>query len=139
MWELHNRALNEVGAHAGNGPWDADLHSIAGTYLDGGGEFLVGLVEGRLVAMGALRRLDDRVAEIKRMRVHPDFQRQGFGRLVLAALERRAGELGYETLRLDTALVQAAAQRLYQEAGYREVGRGELAGFDVIYFEKALR
>jgi len=88
--------------------------------------------------MGALRPVSDRMAEIKRMRVHPDFQRRGFGRQVLAALECRAIELGYRTLRLDTAEVQVAARRLYETAGYREAGRGELAGFDVIYFEKSL-
>jgi ribosomal protein S18 acetylase RimI-like enzyme len=107
-------------------------------YLNGGGEFFVGLLEGRLVAMGALRRLSDDVGEIKRMRVHPDFQRRGFGRLMLGALERRALECGYRTLRLDTAVVQTAARRLYEDAGYREVGRGELAGFEAVYFEKQL-
>ena len=28
VWDLHNVALNEVGAHMGNGPWDDDLHHI---------------------------------------------------------------------------------------------------------------
>jgi ribosomal protein S18 acetylase RimI-like enzyme len=138
VWELHNLALNEVGAHAGNGPWDEDLRSIQASYLDDAGEFLVGLEDGRIVAMGALRHLTDSAAEIKRMRVHPRFQRRGFGRLVLEQLECRAAELGYERLRLDTTVGQEAAQQLYRGAGYREAGRGQLAGFDVIFFEKRL-
>lgn len=138
VWELHNRASNEVGAHAGNGPWDADLHAIGAEYLNAGGEFVVGLLDGKLVAMGGLRRVREGVAELKRMRVHPRFQRRGFGRSVLVSLERRARELGYRTLRLDTAVVQVAAQRLYEQAGYRVVGRGQLAGFDVVYYEKRL-
>ena len=42
IWNLHNVALWQVGAHAGNGPWDDDLHNIEEAYLNKGGEFLVG-------------------------------------------------------------------------------------------------
>jgi hypothetical protein len=57
LWRLHNEALDEVGAHLGNGPWDDDLHGIEAAYLEAGGEFLVGVLDGRVVAMGALRRV----------------------------------------------------------------------------------
>jgi N-acetylglutamate synthase-like GNAT family acetyltransferase len=59
-------------------------------YLKNQGEFLVGVCEGRIVAMGALRRTTNERAEIKRMRVHPDFQRCGFGQMILEALETDA-------------------------------------------------
>ena len=36
------------------------------------------------------------------MRVEPSLQGQGIGRAMLGALEQRARELGYRTLRLDT-------------------------------------
>ncbi len=52
--------------------------------------------------MGALRRTTNEWAEIKRMRVHPDFQRRGFGQMILEALEARAVALGYAALHLDT-------------------------------------
>jgi ribosomal protein S18 acetylase RimI-like enzyme len=136
--ELHDLALTEAGAHLARGPWDEDLGSIPARYLDDGGEFLVGLCDERLVVTGALRHVTDTVAELTRLRVHPAFQRRGFGRLILARLEGRARELGYRRLRLDTAVVQAAAQRLYVSAGYREVGRGQLAGLEVVYFAKSL-
>ena len=44
---LHDDALNEVGAHLGSGPWDDDLDEIESVYLDQGGEFLVGVLDGR--------------------------------------------------------------------------------------------
>ena len=115
-----------------------DLDSIAASYLEDGGEFLVGVCDGRVVAIGALRHVTDAIAEPNRMCVHPGFRRRGFGRTLLARLEHRAGELGYRQLRLDTPVALTAAQRLYDSAGYREVGRGQLAGAEVIYFEKAL-
>ena len=39
VWALHNLALEEADAHAGNGPWDDDLRHIREVYLDDGGEF----------------------------------------------------------------------------------------------------
>jgi ribosomal protein S18 acetylase RimI-like enzyme len=138
VWRLHNLALERAGAHAGNGPWDYDLRSIRATYLEPGGEFLIGVADGRVVAMGALRHVADELAEVKRMRVHPHYQRLGYGRVVLEQLERRAAELGYTTLRLDTTVVQTGTQQLYRSSGYQEVGRGQLGGFQVIVFEKRL-
>jgi GNAT superfamily N-acetyltransferase len=136
--ELHDLALADAGAHLGSGPWDDDLRSIRSSYLQDGGEFLVGWLDGRLVAMGALRHVTGAAAEIKRMRVHPRFQRRGFGRAVLARLEERAREIGYSRLRLDTTIMQTAAQALYAREGYSKVGRGQLAGVAVIYYEKRL-
>ncbi|MBN1935067.1 MAG: GNAT family N-acetyltransferase [Anaerolineae bacterium] len=168
-WQLHNLALSLVGAHAGNGPWDDDLHSIEAVYLQNGGEFLVGLLDGQIVAMGALRRVDDGSAdtgsadagsadagsadagsadagsadtawaEIKRMRVHPDHQRRGYGQAILARLEARAVELGYTRLILDTTTVQIGAQRFYEKNGYRQFDQTTFGSFDVLLYQKELR
>lgn len=131
-------ALHEVGAHAGNGAWDADLSVIADAYLGAGGDFLVAEVEGELVAMGALRRVSASSAEVKRMRVHPRWQGHGFGRELLERLEERARELGFTALRLDTTVQQHAARTLYERAGYRMVGTGHEHGFTVVRYEKRL-
>ncbi len=126
------------GAHVGNGPWDDDLHHIQEVYLDAGGEFLVGELGGRIVAMGALRRHDDVTAGVKRIRVHPGQQRRGFGRTVLRRLEERARELGYRRLVLDTTERQVAAIALYRSEGFTETGRGQVFGFPCIFFGKEL-
>jgi ribosomal protein S18 acetylase RimI-like enzyme len=140
VWRLHDDGLRQMGVHAGDGPWDDDLRSVAATYLADGGEFLVGVVAGEVVAMGALRRVSATVAEVKRMRVDARFQRRGLGRAVLRRLEARARELGYRRLRLDTTVRQVPAQRLYRGDGYIEVERArDRAGEAVIiFFEKRL-
>ena len=138
VWNLHNLALHDVGAHAGDGPWDDDLHAIEEVYLKGGGEFLVGVIDDRLVAMGALKRTDAKRAELKRMRVHPDYQRQGFGQMMLSALEARAQALGYKIIHLDTTKVQVVAQKLYEKNGYRKVGEGQVGKFETILYEKRI-
>jgi ribosomal protein S18 acetylase RimI-like enzyme len=138
VWKLHNLALDKADAHSGNGPWDNDLHAIEEVYLRDGGEFLVGVLHGQIVAMGALKRVSDTTAEIKRMRVHPNHLRKGFGQAVLSALEEKARYLGYTKLILDTTALQTAAQKFYLKNGYEEIKRGKLGRFDLIYYKKDL-
>lgn len=133
---LHDEALNDVGAHLGDGPWDGDLDAVESVYLQDGGEFLVGVLEARVVAMGALRRDSEGRAWITRMRVCPRLQGRGVGQTLLDALHRRAAELGYGTLHLDTTVQQTAARRLYEKNGYRETGRGMVGPFECLYYER---
>ena len=138
VWNLHNTALNEIGAHAGNGPWDDDLHKIEEVYIRLGGEFLVGIINNEIVAMSALKRTNNLRAQITRMSVKPGYQRQGYGRTILLELERRAKELGFRFLHLDTTVQQISAQKLYEQHGYTEVRRGIIEGFDCIFYEKKI-
>ena len=138
VWNLHNLALDQIGANAGSGAQDNDLHTIEETYLSNKGEFLTGFCKEKLVAIGALQRISDDKAEIKRMRVHPNFQRRGFGQTILNRLEIRANDLGYKILCLDTTVQQIAARKLYEKNGYCEIERQRVSEFDVIFFEKRL-
>jgi GNAT superfamily N-acetyltransferase len=137
VWQLHKLALLESGAYAESGPWDNDLHNIEQVYINSGGDFLVGLCEGELVAMGALA-VKDTKAEVKRMRVHPEHQRRGFGQAILQQIERRARELGHASIYLDTTAQQLSAQRFYLKNGYIEIERTLWRHFTVIHYTKAL-
>ena len=121
--QLHVFALQQTGAYLGRGPWDDDVYAIEDVYLKNQGEFLIGECDGLFVAMGALKRTNSQRAEIKRMRVHPDYQGRGYGQFLLDELEVRARALGYQTLHLDTSTLQISAQKLYEKNGFREVGR----------------
>ena len=138
VWDLHNLALHDAQAHGGNGPWDADLRAIESSYLDEGGEFLVGTIGRRVVAMGALRRGTVERAAITRMRVHPAFQRRGFARRIVHELERTATRLGCSGLVFDTTVEQTAAQALTGPRAIARPVRGKLSRLGVIYFAKSL-
>jgi ribosomal protein S18 acetylase RimI-like enzyme len=135
---LHVYAIQQAGAYLGRGPWDDDVYAIEEAYLNNQGDFLIGEWDGIFVAMGALYRTSPKRAQVKRMRIHPDYQRRGFGQLILTELEVRAHTMGYQTLHLDTAVVQVAAQKLYEKNGFREVGRDIYQGLEVILYEKEL-
>ena len=130
--------MRKAGIHLGGGPWYDDLREIQEVYLRGGGEFLVGIVDGEIVAMGAVKKTSEDRAEIKYMRVSPEFQQRGFGQIILVNLERRAAETGYATLHLDTAVRQKAARRLYESNGYRETYRDTKGPLDCVFYEKSI-
>jgi ribosomal protein S18 acetylase RimI-like enzyme len=135
---LHRHVLELEGAYLGEGINDNDLEDIERVYLCKGA-FLIGECDGNVIAMGALRPLDSGLAEIKRMRVLPKYQRQGIGSQILRELERRAGEMGFRRLVLDTSTLQYSAQELYRKFGYDETHRGNVGDLELIYMEKYLQ
>ncbi|MGR4931246.1 GNAT family N-acetyltransferase [Bradyrhizobium sp. CAR08] len=138
VWHLHRSASQHVGVCGPEGTWEDDLRNVGAVYIGSGGDFVVAHIGPQLAAMGGLKRVDDDVAEVKRMRVDPDFQRRGLGRRVLRELESRAVALGFKWIMLDTTTIQAGAQRLYETAGYVRRKEGTLHGYAVIFYEKRL-
>ncbi len=130
---LNDTALKAVGARAKDpaaNRLDSDLDDIDSVYLNRKGEFLVGLVGDRIVAMGGLKRLSINVAEITRMRVHPRYWHRGYGEAILRRLDTAASNLGCTELWLDTLPIQIAAQNLYRKSGFQEVLRIYVRGYD---------
>jgi GNAT superfamily N-acetyltransferase len=106
----------------------------------GAGAVVVGRLDDRAVACGALRRIHDidgdidgeiatdiqggiddarcPTAEIKRMYVAPAARGNKIGAAVLDRLELEAGALGIERLVLETGSRQAEAIQLYERAGF---------------------
>ncbi|WP_021593078.1 GNAT family N-acetyltransferase [Actinomadura welshii] len=156
---LHREGLAQVGLRPGDGVYyDHDFFRMEDIYLRNDGEFLVGELDDRIVAMGGLRRADlipggharayggyapgnpalDAV-EMVRLRVLPAVQRRGYGAALVQALEERAAEYGYRILRADTTEFQAPALALYRRFGWTETRRETIGGIVNIYLEKRLR
>jgi len=106
----------------------------------GTGLFLVARQGGRAVGCGALRRLDEDTAEVKRMYFEPEARGRGVGAAVLGHLETAARELGAHRLVLETGVHQAEAIGLYRRAGFARVPCwGEYAGVPTsVCFEKEI-
>lgn len=138
MIKLHKDALISAGAPPHCEGYDRDLDNIEEVYLNNGGEFLVGIEKGNIIAMGAFQKTSDTSAEIKRMRVEPHLQKKGYGQLILDELEKRAKVAGYKSLHLDTAEQLIDAQALYLKNGYKEVSRKKVDSFICIFFEKCI-
>jgi ribosomal protein S18 acetylase RimI-like enzyme len=135
---LHITAMKKVGAYKGDGPWDDDLRDIKKYYLENDGEFLIVLDNDKLVGMGAFRKITSHIAEIKRMRVAPEYQGQGIGKMVLTKLEESAIDKGYSTLILETSDKQTTANALYKNFGYVGIKQEMIDGYNCTWYEKRL-
>jgi GNAT superfamily N-acetyltransferase len=83
-----------------------------------GGALIVAVANGVPVAGGAFRRYDATTAELKRIWTASDHRRRGYGKLVVAELERIALQRGYARTYLTTGWRQPEAVALYLAAGY---------------------
>jgi len=86
------------------------------------GRFLLGLQEGRAVAMGGWTRVADSAdVKIRRMYVRPAGRRSGFAGTLLDALEDEARRAGARRALLTTGTPQTAAIAFYRARGYADV------------------
>jgi GNAT superfamily N-acetyltransferase len=104
------------------------------------GTFVIARDGGRAVGCGAMRRLDEATAELKRMYVEPDLRGRGIAREILDHLEAAARAMGIRRLVLETGIYQAEAIGLYRRAGFDPVRCwGEYEGvLTSVCFEKSL-
>ena len=137
VWNLHNLALDQVGANLGNGPWDDDLKDIKKHYFQNG-EFLIAEYNKKIIGVGAFKELSPFTAEIKRMRIHPDWQNQNIGTQILKELEKNIIKKRYKRIILDTTTKQISAQKFYEKHGYKEISRSKADKFTLIYYKKSL-
>jgi ribosomal protein S18 acetylase RimI-like enzyme len=116
----HRDTSASARARAGSGLEliDTLVARLPGAYGPPRGEVILAVAEGSVVACGALRELEPTVADIKRVYVRADHRGPGFGPRLTRALLDRAGELGYERVRVDTLPSMYAAIRFYQDMGF---------------------
>lgn len=119
---------------------DEELQDVSESYLDGGGTFLVGTVDGDVVATGGYWPEDDATAEVGHLRVDPEHQRRGYAATVMDEIEARAREEGFEMLVLETHEDLVAAQALYERGGYSIYRREShpVTGDEMIHYSKEL-
>jgi GNAT superfamily N-acetyltransferase len=140
---LNREAEEHIGMKSENGDWVKDMEGVSDVFLKGGGDFLVGFLDKKLIVMGGYKRLAKKQIEIKRMRVSPDLQGKGIGRWFLELLEKKAKESGITYSVVSTTSKQTGALRLYSGSGYKEVGRriedrGHDKGLTIVSFTKKL-
>ncbi len=81
-------------------------------------------IDGELLAVGAIQRLDDEHAELKSMHTAEAARRRGLGRSMLEHLLSTARDRGFRRVSIETGSVAAfgPARALYAGAGFTECG-----------------
>ncbi|USI71589.1 GNAT family N-acetyltransferase [Sphingomonas morindae] len=113
-------ALHLAGMHAVSPPGSVFALNLSGLQVP---EVTVWTArrDGRVASVGALKMLPDAGAEVKSMRTHPDFLRQGAAACLLDAIIAEATRRGVARLSLETGSGPAfePALTLYRRRGFR--------------------
>jgi putative acetyltransferase len=102
-----------------------DVHALELNQLvDPGVTFYSYRCDGELLAVGALKQLDGRHAELKSMHTAAQARRSGVGRAMVEHLIGVARDHGFRRVSLETGSTQAfaAARSLYAQAGFTPCG-----------------
>jgi putative acetyltransferase len=98
-----------------------ELARLPGEYAKPAGRLMLVFEGPETMGCGALRPIDDRVCEMKRVYLRPSVRGKGAGRMLIGALIETAREMGYERMRLDTLPSMTRAKEIYRSLGFREI------------------
>lgn len=101
--------------------FSAELASLPAPYVPPRGALLVAHAGTDVAGCVALRALDGRTGEMKRLYVCPPHRGSGLGLRLVEAVIQTARQAGYRELRLDTLPTMVAAQVLYRRLGFAEI------------------
>ena len=81
-------------------------------------------IDGELVGVGAMRKLDEHHAELKSMHTLAKFRGLGIGKAIVAQIEEFAKDNGVDRMSLETGTNEAfrPARELYKSLGYESCG-----------------
>ena len=99
--------------------FDVELAGLPGGYAPPGGRLALAFDDAEPVGCIALRRIDPRRCEAKRLYVKPAWRRRGAGRALLAWVIAEAKAAGYSELLGDTMPYMDTALAMYERMGFQ--------------------
>jgi len=119
--------------------FDAELRDLPGKYTPPSGRLALALVDDVPAGCVALRKVDDRRCELKRLYVRAPYRGRGLGLLLLHWTIDEARKAGYDEMLADTMPVMQRALGMYDAVGFeRTQGYGEEPTPGAIYLRLRL-
>ena len=101
-----------------------DMDDIQQTYFQKDGIFLVMTDNHQIIGTGAIRKIDEKICELKRVWLSFEYHGKGLGYRMIQELLAFAREKGYQCIRLETDRdAQKRAYELYKRLGFYEIPR----------------
>lgn len=99
----------------------SDVDHFQHEYVENHGLFLVVMDDEKLVGTGAVKKLDETTAELKRLWLLEEYHGQGIGYQIVLQLLGFARTRGYEKIRLQTSQKQERAVHFYTKLGFYKI------------------
>lgn len=101
--------------------FDEELTELKTMYRRPEGAIILCKEANEFIGCVGIRKIDDSIAELKRMFIKPAFQKQGTGKALLQKAVELAKSLNYHVIRLDTLSYMTPAINLYKQYGFYEI------------------
>ena len=109
-----------------NATWDvsSDVDKTANNlskFAPPKGRLLLANYDGKIVGCVGLIKINDDIAELKRMYVKPSYQKKGIGKALLTAIIEEATQIGYSKVFLDSPGFLKEAHEFYYYFGFKKI------------------
>lgn len=101
--------------------YDDEIKNLESKYGQPYGRLYIAYCKGEPAGCIGLRKIDDRICEMKRLYVRPGFRGKNIGKQLIRRIIEDAKEIGYAHMLLDTLPFLESALHLYKGFGFYEI------------------
>ena len=101
--------------------FEQELRTLPGEYAPPQGRLLLAYLDSTAAGCVALRKISNRICEMKRLYVRPSMRRLGVGKFLALKIIAEAQKAGYQWMRLDTMPSMKTAFALYESLGFETI------------------
>jgi ribosomal protein S18 acetylase RimI-like enzyme len=116
-----------------------ELKNFPQKYEPPEGEFIIAKDSDAVIGCVAIKKLENRICEMKRLFVKDEYKSMGIGKKLVERIIEESKIKNYKKMRLDTLQTMEAALNLYYKNGFYEIeGYYHNPNEGVVYLEKLL-
>jgi GNAT superfamily N-acetyltransferase len=119
--ELFNEYADYLGFNLNFQNFKEELNTLAEIYAPPEGCVLLAFYKEGLAGCVGLRKFRDDICEMKRLYVSPKYRAKKIGKILSKSIIKKAKEIGYKYMRLDTLPFMKEAISLYSAFGFKEI------------------
>lgn len=120
--EYEEFIFQTVGIRANREFYQEELKNLPGDYIEAKqGAIFLAKLDNKVVACGALCKMNDDICLLKRMFVKEGYQGRGFGKQILDLAIAESKKHGYKFMRFDSLKRLEKALGLYKKYGFTEI------------------
>ena len=116
--------------------FDHEIEHLEEKYGEPYGRLYIAFYDGKLAGCIALKQIDDKKCEMKRLFVKSEFRGKNIGNILANKVIDEAKKIGYKSMLLDTFPFLTSAIKMYKKMGFYEIEQyNDSPMKDAVYLE----